>query len=235
MATYIANAALGAPESASGDDEIRQVGGGQPGRTGRSVAASDSAEEDVYPGGWTALATLVSLAIGFGISVWLQRPAFAPLAGFNTFAVMYVVAQAIERLEDPFVPFLGRAKIASNDKSGGASTVGQRKAIADRDKAVVAAINDPSKAATAANAQRTVDQVRANLTLLMWGTSSALAMIASGWFGLYLLKDIGVVSVPLWVDSAVTGLAIGAGTKPLHDLISNMSANKTKQDPVQTQ
>jgi hypothetical protein len=36
------------------------------------------------------------------------------------------------------------------------------------------------------------------------------------------------------LDIVVTGLAIGGGTKPLHDLISNMSNGKTAKDPPQT-
>jgi hypothetical protein len=38
------------------------------------------------------------------------------------------------------------------------------------------------------------------------------------------------------IDLLVTGLAIGGGTKPLHDLISNLQAAKiSKKDPSQTQ
>jgi hypothetical protein len=38
------------------------------------------------------------------------------------------------------------------------------------------------------------------------------------------------------IDLLVTGLAIGGGTKPLHDLISNLQAAKIqKKDPSQTQ
>jgi hypothetical protein len=29
-------------------------------------------------------------------------------------------------------------------------------------------------------------------------------------------------SIPLWVDALVTGLVVGTGTKPLHDLISKL-------------
>jgi hypothetical protein len=38
------------------------------------------------------------------------------------------------------------------------------------------------------------------------------------------------------IDILITGLAIGGGTKPLHDLISNLQAAKvSKKDPSQTQ
>ena len=37
-----------------------------------------------------------------------------------------------------------------------------------------------------------------------------------------------------WVDLLVTGLAVGGGTKPLHDLVSNLQASKeAKKDPPQ--
>ena len=38
------------------------------------------------------------------------------------------------------------------------------------------------------------------------------------------------------IDLLVTGLAIGGGTKPLHDLVSNLQAAKVrKKDPSQAQ
>jgi hypothetical protein len=231
MATFTAQNFV-PPTAPKGEPTVKQRGLGPDGQQAPIPAsATDGMKTDVWPGSTTILATIVLLLAGVIIGLAIQHPAFTPLASFNVFAVMYIVAQAIERLQDPFVPFMGRAQ---SDKT----TVNQPTAIAARDKAVVNALQNPgshAEAKKAAEAQRTVEQMRANLTLLMFGTSSALAMIASGWFGLYLLKAVGVTSGPLWVDLVVTGLAIGAGTKPLHDLISNLSASKTaKQDPVQT-
>ncbi len=39
---------------------------------------------------------------------------------------------------------------------------------------------------------------------------------------------------PFWADLLVTGLVVGAGTKPLHDLVSNIERGKDdKKDPPQ--
>jgi hypothetical protein len=83
-----------------------------------------------------------------------------------------------------------------------------------------------------ANSERCVDQIRANLTVLIFGTSALLAMIISGYMKASLLLTVGESGIPVWVDIAVTGLIVGAGTKPLHDLLSNISASKVeKQKP----
>lgn len=239
-----------------------------PGAT-TAKAASDGKKADVVPELYVWVLAAVLLVIAGVLAANLQHQAFQPTPGFSVFAVMYIVAQAIERLQDPFVPFLGRAKPATEDSattpgkpaagdpgaadppadaraselasaqpSGLFGYISQTEAISARDDAVAQALgklDDGGAARKAALAQRTVDQIRANLTLLMWGISSALAMLASGLFGLYLLQAVGVKNVPIWADIVVTGLAIGGGTKPLHDLISNISTSKTtKQDPAQT-
>ena len=71
-----------------------------------------------------------------------------------------------------------------------------------------------------ANQSRT----RANLhkTIWLWSLATMFALLASAWFGVLLLTAIGVQDVPRWFDLLITGLVIGAGTKPLHDLISTL-------------
>lgn len=191
------------------------------------AAATDTQTKDVVPDRNTVLITIALVIAGALVGESLQHPAFTPASGISVFAVMYIVAQVIERLQEPFVPWVGRS-----------GTVDKPTAKATRDEKVAKAIEnpgDPAKAIEAAKAQRVVDQIRANLTLLLWGSSAALAMVASGYFGLYLLKGVGVNGSSLWLDIIVTGLAIGGGTKPLHDLIGNISASKkAKEDPAET-
>ena len=60
-------------------------------------------------------------------------------------------------------------------------------------------------------------------------------MLAAGGLGLLLLHAIGLTKAPIWLDVLVTGLAIGSGTKPLHDLISNMQQSSgEKEQPATT-
>jgi hypothetical protein len=57
-------------------------------------------------------------------------------------------------------------------------------------------------------------------TVWLWSLATLLALLACAWFGVLLLTAMGVQDVPRWFDLLITGLVIGAGTKPLHDLIS---------------
>jgi hypothetical protein len=58
-------------------------------------------------------------------------------------------------------------------------------------------------------------------------------MAASAATGIYLLHIVVASPVsPQALDIVTTGLVIGGGTKPLHDLISRIEAAKDKgQDP----
>jgi len=106
----------------------------------------------------------------------------------------------------------------------------------------------------AAAAQAELDQRRADKAVAYWALATILGLLLSATLGLYLLHIVGLRSDGLaadgtWtagignaagirhmLDLLVTGLAIGGGTKPLHDLISNLQATKTsKKDPSQTQ
>jgi hypothetical protein len=70
-----------------------------------------------------------------------------------------------------------------------------------------------------------VDQYRANLTGTTFGLAALLAMLVSGYAGIFLLHIVGLHTAG-WLDVLVSGLAIAGGTKPLHDLISNVSSGK---------
>jgi|SRR6516164_2510706 len=106
----------------------------------------------------------------------------------------------------------------------------------------------------AAAAQAELDQQRADKAVAYWALASVLGLLLSATLGMYLLHIVGLRGDGLaangtWasgilsaagirhsIDLLATGLAIGGGTKPLHDLISNLQAAKTsKKDPSQTQ
>src|SRR5438477_102182 len=54
-------------------------------------------------------------------------------------------------------------------------------------------------------------------------------------YGLWKWRRAIGFDIPAEVDMAVTGIAIGSGTKPLHDLISNLQKSKEKkEDPKET-
>jgi len=235
----------------------------------KAAPVVDSATKSDKP---AVVASPVSLLVGFVLialgavagAVAHDRTtlAFTPPEGVGIFALFYILAQTIERLQEPLAPFLGRAKDENDPKKG---TINQPRAKAKLESAITEfaeakkaaqparpqaqdspgdqagmnddATSDPVAAAgvKAANAQRTVDQIRVNLSVIMFGLASAAAMMAAGYLGAFLLRTVGVSGAADWLDILITGLAIGAGTKPLHDLISNIKeAKEKKQDPPET-
>ena len=106
----------------------------------------------------------------------------------------------------------------------------------------------------AAVAQKEHHHSQANRAVLMWATASVLAMLACASLGTFLLRSIETPSgvtgstasasvrsssaAPLapspaknpnrLLDLLVTGLVVGAGTKPLHDLISQVQTTSGK-------
>ncbi|NMO57326.1 hypothetical protein HH310_39915 [Actinoplanes sp. TBRC 11911] len=68
----------------------------------------------------------------------------------------------------------------------------------------------------------------ANRTVLIWGLATAVATVASAVSGFYLLHSIAGANwngIPVWADALITGLIVGSGTKPVHDLITRAQGN----------
>lgn len=65
--------------------------------------------------------------------------------------------------------------------------------------------------------------------MVTWGLASGLGCLACAVLGVGLLTAVmraGSSTPPPALDVLVSGLVVGAGTKPLHDLISNIQASK---------
>jgi hypothetical protein len=106
----------------------------------------------------------------------------------------------------------------------------------------------------AAVAQKEHHHSQANRAVLMWATAAVLAMLACSSLGIFLLRSIETPSAvkgstasasvlsssaapsapspaknpDRLLDLLVTGLVVGAGTKPLHDLISQIQTTSGK-------
>jgi hypothetical protein len=106
----------------------------------------------------------------------------------------------------------------------------------------------------AAVAQKEHHHSQANRAVLMWATAAVLAMLACASLGIFLLRSIETPSAVKGstasasvrsssaapsapspaknpnrlLDLLVTGLVVGAGTKPLHDLISQIQTTSDK-------
>ncbi|MGI8758045.1 MAG: hypothetical protein ACR2K0_01930 [Acidimicrobiales bacterium] len=173
--------------------------------------------QDETAGPSTALVVggFIAVALGTLIASVLYEvlePALPMLVeGLSPFAAIYVAAQALERLLEPLSPW-----VRASEKS-------QAKA-----NFVLASANHDPPAQVAAQRQMAV--VRADRAIFFWAAATILAMLLSGSMGLFLLHLIGVTGGPPWLDILVTGLAIGGGTKPLHDLITRIEKGKEKAE-----
>jgi hypothetical protein len=181
-------------------------------------------------------------AIGFGLGLYLQNhfhhnmtklPVLA--IGVGSFSLIYIMAQAIERILVPFSWFGGGFLGGCGAAPGNHSKKGLKK---DRQSAMLKAAQAPASASAdekkelskkSAETKHSLDQYKANLTGTSFGVAAALAMVVSGYTGTFLLRTVGL-NIAGWLDVLVTGLVIAGGTKPLHDLISNISSSSQNKD-----
>jgi hypothetical protein len=216
MAIMRASTTAGTQVAAASKDGTNQQANAPSSATDTGVAARPAASY--------AAVGLVLAAIGLGVGLYLlgsKHPGLTNLpevaVGTSTFAILYVFAQAIERLLVPvswfgggFLNGLTKKKVKQNQQFAQA----EMNAAADADM--------QSKTQAAANAAHDADQYRANLTATSFGVASLLAFIAVGYSGALFLH-LGGIKAAGWLDLLVTGLAIAGGTKPLHDLIDNVT------------
>jgi hypothetical protein len=231
------------------------------------------------PQGVTAGAVLtgvVVVLVGWAASIWANRAADPQAlkipAGVSVFALFYVVTQGLERLLEPFARLWDGTRAPTGERDAASVEAERHKAVREvaaaqavRHKAAgdmaamqealdtVATRQEAMQEAleTVAKKQATVEQRRANRTVVLWAVASVLGMALSGVLGLYLLHAVGLqddligldgrvtgslgsaAGVRHALDLLVTGLAIGGGTKPLHDLIQNIQeAKNEKKDPA---
>jgi hypothetical protein len=166
-----------------------------------------------------ALATLV-VFVGYVVSVVIWRAVRAePLrvgSDFSVFALLYIAAQATERVIEPLASFL----LTTDDMKG------------EMETALAGAMNAPGDAAkwgAAAEAKERLDQRQRARAYVLWAAATVVGMLASASIGVYLIAAVTLDQTPsVPVDILVTGLVIGGGTKPLHDLIARIESAKEK-------
>jgi hypothetical protein len=75
-----------------------------------------------------------------------------------------------------------------------------------------------------------VETSRRLTAVVIWGVATGLAFLLCAKLNVTLMQAVranGSGQPPFWADLLVTGLVVGAGTKPLHDLVANI---ERKQD-----
>jgi hypothetical protein len=222
--------------------EVMAAANPAPPGTGATTATSQVGAAPPTPpsdaAGWWGRAVIVAVlgVIAGGLILWRHNPpVFNPGTGISAFAPLYIIAQAIERILEPAKKILAKKVPATGLGDKAAATANRNNAVAEATTSPHPAdtgLSDAEKTANvakrvadAALAQRELDDLRSNRTAILWGASTALAMIACGYFGVGLLHAIGETGAPRYVDMFVTGFAVGGGTKPLHDFISNLQTS----------
>jgi hypothetical protein len=149
-----------------------------------------------------------------------------PVTGIGIFAVFFVAAQAIERVLEPIADTLQgdtpsavvtTAKTANDSLKAAASETDTAKA-----PAAAEAVNKDSKAlanATALNTRATAER-----KVVFWALACKVGIVGAATLHLFLFKTIGFEGAPPALDIFATGLVVGAGTEPLHDLTTLLSA-----------
>lgn len=187
---------------------------------GGGVAAStESGKAQPQFAIWGVVLVMVGAIGGWFLFSWWDPDPFRPASDYSVFAGLFVVAAAVERLLEPFTPYVGP------------DTTTTKKELEE----AVASGQDPQ---LAANKQEQLNKERSERAFLLWGVATLVATVLCAGLGMLLLRSVSMEPMRdpnRFLDLAVTGLVVGAGTKPLHDLISRLQKAKEKAtDPPET-
>lgn len=137
---------------------------------------------------------------------------------WSAFTGLFILALAIERALEPFSRKLGPDTTKRKDA---------------RDRVLASTRADDMKE-IAVECQLAVEMCRRLTAVVTWGVATGLAFLLCAQLNITLMQAVranGSGAPPFWADLLVTGLVVGAGTKPLHDLVSNIEHGKQGPSP----
>ena len=174
---------------------------------------------------WGVTLSCVGAIGGWFLFQWWDPAPFRPSSDYSIFAGLFVVAAAVERLLEPFTAYV------KPDTT-------QTKKELEQAVASAHATADPGKPEDAANKQEQLDRERSERAFILWGIATLVSTLLCAGLGLLLLRSVTLQPLQdpnRFLDLAITGLVVGAGTKPLHDLVSRLEKAKEKDaDPPET-
>lgn len=180
---------------------------------------------------------IAAIAVGLAITMATTKDAILfsstvtnPVGSLTIFAVFFVVAAAIERLMEPFAGLLpdkaDKNKKAEDDKSAAESARAEAETAGSDEKKKK---KEEEARKKDADAQGSTDFVFGE-TIGFWALATILGFVASAMLKLYLPYAVGITTGGRAIQVLATGLIIGGGTKPLHDLVGYMTAAKDKKE-----
>ena len=235
VAAAVTQAAVGRAQVPSAPQYPGQPHADEPGGAAAVVATGpvqqpgpEAAAVPSQPASFGAILSAFLLLAAGGVGSWalwnndMNTTPMQLADSTSIFGTLVVFATAVERTLEPFSRWLpGRGTKAqlelaiaemANRSHGGTS-------YAD-----LAAI---------AKAKAKVDKSRANRTFVSWGITTGAAAVISTASGFYLLRGLSGPDwsgVPIWMDAVITGIVVGSGTKPIHDVISRVQRGKEQND-----
>jgi hypothetical protein len=186
----------------------------------------DNGSSDSFRGNldlsWHGLAFIVGgIVLALLLPAWRTGPflTFVPKAGVSAFAIAYLDAQLIERIIEPFNKAFGNnGEIAKLRADGSPSTLipAAEKGKGDKED------KDDKVKLSSLETQRMFS---------IWGFASLLGIVLCYLtIGLYATVGGTFTGLPVngyALDAILSGIIVGAGTKPLHDLIEYLNAPKS--------
>lgn len=135
--------------------------------------------------------------------------------GLSIFAVFFAAALAVERLLEPLTLLDPKKPALEKDtKEKKAEVVAAANATAAQDKLL-----------DAADAAAKAEMWATYRAIFFWALASIVGALAAALLNLHLLRATGI-QTNLYLEILATGLIIGAGTKPLHELNKLVTAKK---------
>jgi hypothetical protein len=180
--------------------------------------------------GYTALGVAVALAAFLvALGIHGNGPSTYRIdSQWSAFAGLFIMALGIERGLEPFSSKLG----PDTDKL----QAERDKMLEDMNRATESG-DKAGKEKKVAGAQSAVQMGRQLTAVVIWGVATAAGFLLCAALNITLLQAVRAENSgqpPFWADLLLSGLVVGAGTKPLHDLISNLEKKKeVNKDPAQ--
>jgi hypothetical protein len=190
-------------------------------QTGTPAAGAPAGEFDVMKPGeygqlWYAVLAFGIAAAAF-VAAWglhgNTASSYRVDGQWSAFTGLFVLALAIERAVEPFSRMLG-------------PDTTRRKDAKDR---VLASTRAQDTKEIAVECQLAVDRCRRLTAVVTWGVATGLAFLLCAQLNITFMQAVrasGSGAPPFWADLLVTGLVVGAGTKPLHDLVCSIERGK---------
>jgi hypothetical protein len=164
----------------------------------------------------------LGLAVGAFFTAWrLHGSASSTYRIDNQWSAvtgLFILALAIERALEPFSRKLGPDTTKCKE---------------NKDK-IMAGLQAADRKGRAPEFDNAIEMTRRLTAVVTWGVATGLGFLLCATLNITLMQAVranGSGQPPFWADLLVTGLVVGAGTKPLHDLVANFERKNSKRDP----